>query len=219
MGWRPASTHKPPSAAGFVQQLINSAGNKSPWRNLDFTVSKVHTGLSPAIDKLLNKSPTLKAEIKAMQKQGWKIEYGNAGEGTYTLRDTKTIVIDSDLRDTEDTVAILAHEAGHAMYAYQADWSSKDKFVMGSLRDEAAAAMNNITVQREILAAGGADIGLPSTQGPLFNKIYDKYIADGNFNAARDAIANAYGQNEFPSTAPDKNYATYYGDWYDQYAV
>lgn len=76
--------------------------------------------------------------------------------------------------------------------------------------------MNNIKARREILANGGADIGIAgnSANHAAYNKAYDQFLKDGNADAARQAIGAQFGKGEITSNTKQP-YAEYYGGWYD----
>ena len=129
------------------------------------------------------------------------------------------IVIDGGLQGNPAAATqVLAHEVGHATYPYVAHFSSKEVYVHGALADEGAATLNNIKVQREILANQGPDIQLAGSQAnhAAYNAAYDQFLQDGNADAARRVIGNIFSSGEAPSGATDgKSYYDYYGDWYD----
>ncbi|MFL9872631.1 type VI secretion system Vgr family protein [Paraburkholderia megapolitana] len=176
------------------------------------------TGLGADVDALAAKSPGLQKDLDTLQKAGFKISYGAPGSGSTTDRAKKTISLDGNLKNnTSMATQTLAHEAGHAMYPYTPDYSSKTAFVNGTLADEGAATMSNIRAQREILANGGPDIGIAgnSANAPVYNKAYDQFLQDGNAAAARQAIGSQYGQGETTSNT-HQPYGEYYGSWYDK---
>ncbi|MDN3369987.1 type VI secretion system tip protein VgrG, partial [Ralstonia pseudosolanacearum] len=111
----------------------------------------------------------------------------------------------------------LAHEVGHATYAFKPDYSSKAAYVNGTLADEGAATMNNVKIQREILAKDGQDIGIAgnSANHAAYNKAYDQFLKDGNAEAARQAIGAQFGKGEITSNT-HQPYADYYGSTYDK---
>ena len=77
----------------------------------------VHTGLGAKLDELAAKSPTLEHDLQALQKQGWSIQYGAQGKGTFADRTKKSIHVDpSHQGHPLRLLQYLAHEAGHAMY-------------------------------------------------------------------------------------------------------
>jgi type VI secretion system secreted protein VgrG len=178
----------------------------------------VTTGLGADVDALAAKSPSLQKDLAQLQKDGWKIEYGPPGGGSTANRGTKTILIDGNEKGNPTAVTqSLAHEVGHATYPYKPDVSSKDAYVKGALADEGAATLNNIKVQREILANGGPDIGIagnPANQAG-YNAAYDQYLKDGDAKKARDAMGATFGTGEITSNT-HQPYADYYGDWYDK---
>jgi type VI secretion system secreted protein VgrG len=126
-------------------------------------------------------------------------------------------VIDGNLKsDPKAATQTLAHEVGHATYPYSENVSSKAAYVNGTLADEGAATMNNIKVQREILAKG-TDIGIAgnSANHAAYNKAYDEFVKDGDAAKARQAIGSIFGSGEKTSTT-GQSYADYYGSWYDK---
>lgn len=178
----------------------------------------VATGLGDDVDKLAAKSPSLQTDMQSLKDDGWKFRYGTAGGGTFANRTDKEIVVDMNEKGhTADVVQSLSHEVGHAKYPYVADYSSKGAYVTGTLADEGAATMNNIRVQREVLANGGPDIGMPgdAANHADYIKAYDQYLKDGNADACRQAIGNKFGAGEVTSTT-GQPYADYYGSWYDK---
>jgi type VI secretion system secreted protein VgrG len=162
----------------------------------------------------------LQKDIKQLQADGWKIDYGAAGKGSFADRDSipPKITLDGALKgQAEQATQTLAHEVGHALHPYKADFSSKTAYVRGTLADEGAATLNNIKVQREILAHGGPDIGIAGNPAnhAAYLKAYDQMLKDGNAAAARDAIGTVFGAGEKTSTTLQP-YADYYGGWYEQ---
>ncbi len=200
-----ASASAAPAAAGAT-----SAGVAS---------SVMKTGLGDDVDKLAGKSPSLQADMKKLKDDGWKIKYGAPGGGSFAIRgEDQAIMLDGHLKgNTAATTQTLAHEVGHAIYPFKADFSSKAAYVNGTLADEGAATMNNIKVQREILANGGQDIDIAgnSTNHATYNKAYDQFLKDGNAEAARQAIGAQFGKGEITSNT-HQPYAEYYGSAYEK---
>ncbi|MFE3543421.1 WXG100 family type VII secretion target [Nocardia sp. NPDC059177] len=168
--------------------------------------------------QLINRSNTLTAQLAQLTGDGWSIEYGKEGEGSYTVGRDKKIVLDGSLRNNpEATTQVLAHEAGHASYKGGSGGSTQQDCVNALLTNEGAATLNNISVQREILANGGSDIGVAG-QNPdvaaAWTASYDKYRAAGSspeaYQTAIYDIGQYYGDNLHPSTAPNLTYRQYY---------
>ncbi len=184
----------------------------------------VATGLGADVDTLLKKSPSMQKDLDKLQKDGWLIEYGKAGGGSYASRDSSPpkIIIDGAEKGNPTAVTqTLAHEVGHATHPYTPDYSSKAAYMNGTLGDEGAATLNNIKVRREIIASGGSDIGIAgnSANHPTYNQAYDQYLKDGNAAGARQTIGKQFGTGEISSVKVDGkslNYSEYYGDWYDK---
>lgn len=178
------------------------------------------SGLGEGADRLIEQSPTLQADLKKLEDEGWKIEYGPKGEGSacYRQSDPPTIVLDGNLKnDPRQAVQVLSHEVGHATYAYKPDYSNLDNYVNGALVDEGAATMKNIEVQREILANGGPDIGIAGNGAnhAQYNSINDAALKSGDAAGARAQIGEIFRNGEIASTSgAGQTYGQYYGDWY-----
>ncbi|MEJ8852788.1 DUF2345 domain-containing protein, partial [Variovorax rhizosphaerae] len=174
--------------------------------------SKLGTG----VDEFVAKSPTLQKDLEKLKSAGWSIDYGEVGKGSYADRAAKIINLDGALvDDPARATQILAHETGHALYPYKENLSSKAAYVNGCLADEGAATLNNIKVQREIIANGGEDIGIAgdSKNHAAYNGAYDKFLGDKNKQAAINSIGKIFGNNEITSTT-NQPYADYYGSYY-----
>ena len=168
--------------------------------------------------KLAGKSPSLIADMKKLEADGWVVKLGKAGAGTFADRTTKTITVDrNEAGKPAELVQSLAHEVGHARYSPKIDTSSKAAFLRSTLADEGAATISNIRAQRQILRHGGADIGIagnPANQ-KAYNAAYDQLQKDGNAVKARDKIGAIYGNGEHTSTT-GQSYNDYYGSFYDK---
>jgi hypothetical protein len=187
------------------------------------TATTVTTGLGKDVDDISALSPSLQKDLKDLKNEGWKVKYGEAGKGSFARRDPiePLIILDSNLKsDPKKATQVLAHEVGHAKYPYVADVSSKKAYVNGALADEGAGSVNNIKVQREILATTGGktDIGISgnSANHKGYNDAYDQYLKDGNNAAANQKMGEVFGKGEQVSRPPYPPYEKYYGDWYDK---
>lgn len=175
------------------------------------------SGLGEGADRLIEQSPTLQADLKKLEDEGWKIEYGPEGAGSFANRERKTITLDGALRaDPMQATQVLSHEVGHACYPYQADMSSRAAYVNGALADEGAATMKNIQVQREIIANGGPDIGLAGNAANHagYNNAFDQYQRTNDAAQARAEIGRLFGNGERTSTT-GQTYAEYYGSFFN----
>jgi type VI secretion system secreted protein VgrG len=180
--------------------------------------SSIKSGLGEKVDALIEKSPTLKKDLKDLQDDGWTVKNGDPGKGSYADRASKTIVLDGNLQnDPNALVQTLSHEVGHAQYPYVADMSSRANYVNGALADEGAATLKNIEVQREIMANGGPDIGIAgsSHNHAAYNAAYDNAIKTGNMVGGRAQIGAIFGAGETTSTT-GQTYSNYYGGYYDK---
>lgn len=175
--------------------------------------------LGQTVDSLVAMSPTLSSNLTTLEARGWTVDYGMAGQGSYADRGTKTITLDSNLKgNAAQATQVLAHEVGHAMHPYTMDTSSRLAYLNGALDDEGAATLKNIQVQREIIQAGGPDIGIAGNPAnhAIYEQAYTQYLKDGNTQAALRKIGSQFGTGEFTSTT-GQNYADYYGGWYDKH--
>jgi type VI secretion system secreted protein VgrG len=177
----------------------------------------IRSGLGNDTDELIEKSPTLKEQLRKFQENGGRIQFGDAGSGSAYNATRKTITIDRNLRnDPNEMVQTLSHELGHAHSDVPKDFTSKDKFLKSYLDDEGEATLSNLTVRQEILDNGGPDIGVAGSQVEDYKKIFKQFQKDGDRNSAREAIGKIFGDKEIPSTsAANESYSEYYGRWYD----
>jgi type VI secretion system secreted protein VgrG len=177
------------------------------------------TGFGKDVDDLVDKSPTMKKDIAALKKQQWTFEEGTAGKGTFADRYNKVITIDkNEMGDPAAVVQSLSHESGHALYNPTIDTSSREAYLNSTLGDEGAATLNNIRVQREIIANKGTDIGIAgnSANASSYNTIYDSLQkGDITESQARTQIGRIFGKGEQTSNT-GQFYEDYYGGAYDK---
>ncbi|HED1243000.1 TPA: type VI secretion system tip protein VgrG [Enterobacter bugandensis] len=177
------------------------------------------SGYGKDVDSLVDKSPTMKNDIATLKKRGWTFEEGEAGKGTFANRQKRVITVDkNELGNPNAVVQSLSHESGHALYEPNIDFSSRDAYLNSTLSDEGAATLNNIRVQREIIANKGGDIGIagnPANQ-TQYNRIYDSLERGAiKESEARTQIGRIFGKGEQTSTT-GQYYEDYYGGWYDK---
>ncbi|MDY0421704.1 type VI secretion system Vgr family protein [Enterobacter rongchengensis] len=177
------------------------------------------SGYGKDVDSLVDKSPTMKNDIATLKKRGWTFEEGEVGKGTFANRQKRVITVDkNELGNPNAVVQSLSHESGHALYEPNIDFSSRDAYLNSTLSDEGAATLNNIRVQREIIANKGGDIGIagnPANQ-TQYNRIYDSLERGAiKESEARTQIGRIFGKGEQTSTT-GQYYEDYYGGWYDK---
>lgn len=181
--------------------------------------SAVSTGLGPEVDKIAVLSPTLQANIAALKADGWTIEYGDAGKGSFTDRPGKRILIDSNEKGNPAKAAqTVAHESGHARYTpdpyVPPDGLTRDQYVQRnvdrSLKDEGEATLTNAQVRREIMQNRRPDIGIAGAQAAKYDQIAQKYPTASQREQARNEIGQVFASGEHPSTDPTKTYQQYY---------
>lgn len=180
-------------------------------------------GSNPIADvqSYLEQSPTMQEMWKEASSEGWTVQYGTPGGGSYADRGTMTITIDGNQAGNPAAVTeTLAHELGHATYEMppmptcagktQAEYSAAATQV--SLMDEGNATLANATVQQE-LAEKGLNIGVAGSKSQDYQKIAkDKSKTD---EAKCGEIADLFGKYEKTSNT-QQNYATYYGNFYNK---
>ena len=181
---------------------------------------------NPDVLALVSNSPTLVNKVDGLLKDGWKIENGAAGGGSFCDKTEKKIVIDSnDNGDKLGLTQTLAHEAGHAAYTadpYVApDGLTKEEYVQANtnsqLKDEGEATLTNAEVREEILDNTTEDIGIAGTQTSDYEKISEEYT-DGKMDrdTARQQIADAFADGEKTSTT-NETYRDYYSKTYEDF--
>ena len=202
-------------------QLDEALGAPLP-RNADEARRATPNVVAELSDEVLNlaaRSPSLMDGLRVLEEAGWEITFGSAGAGSSANRARQQIILDPVhvSGDPAQAIQVLSHEVGHARYNYVPDHSSRDAFLAGTLADEGAATMENIRVQREILASGGPDIGIAGNWANHgeYNAAYDEFLRTGDATAARERIGQIFGNNEVTSTT-GQTYAEYYGGWYDR---
>ncbi len=182
------------------------------------------TGMTPDALELAGRSPELTQSLEDLEEAGWQVVIGTRGKGSFCSRGSSRITIDpDDMANAQSLVQTLAHEVGHAEdEPEEPDMSSRQSYLDGRLAGEGAATLENIRVQRELLANGGADIGIAGNPGnhAEYNRIFDQYEIDGDAEAAEAAIARVFGAGEVPSVPREDgssytDYNEYYGEYYD----
>ncbi|WDS35281.1 hypothetical protein [Pseudoxanthomonas sp.] len=174
----------------------------------------------PTVTVLLQQSATLRQDLQQLRHDGFTVEWGDAGKGTYYDAPHSRIVVDrNQMGHGAAIVQSLSHEYGHHSFKEPEDYSSRDAYVNRSLRNEATATLSNAVVRDEIRAAGGPDIGIAGSNHVAYEKIAGDLSAGRiNREAALSGIATAFG-NEHPSVAPQGDYRDYYGGHYDTAVV
>jgi type VI secretion system secreted protein VgrG len=177
------------------------------------------TGLGDEVDRIAAKSPTFQAQLKELKGKNWHIYYGPEKSLSVIDRKYNRIKINGSEKGTPaGTVRALTHEVGHAQYPYKPDYSSKAAYLNEMHADEGAAMLNNIKIQREILANGGPNIDISGNPAntQAYNAIYDQYLKDGNAAAARTRLGELIGSKERLSYPDGQTYDEYFGEWYDK---
>lgn len=186
-------------------------------------LSAIAAVVGPDVMAVIVQSPTLVANLIALTEQGWVVQPGTAGGGTFANRATRTITVDlNDINNPLGCTQSLAHETGHAMYTLEPevpmDGLSRDEYIAQNtarnMRDEGEATLTNAEVRREVANTSGSDIGIAGTHTDEYQGAYDRYRETGDREAARDEIGGIFGSGEHPSNSTGQDYNAYYSDSY-----
>jgi uncharacterized Zn-binding protein involved in type VI secretion len=179
---------------------------------------------SPVEDSkaIIEKSKTLTDNIAKLEKDGWKIEYGEVDKGSFCDKEAKKIVIDPNDTNVAQT---LAHETGHALYTadpyVEFGTLSRSEYVAknanSALKDEGEATLMNAQIRNEIIGNGGEDIGIAGNNTEKYEKAYDEYKKSGDRDKARQEIGDIFADNEHPSTDRTKTYRENYSKTYEEH--
>ncbi|WP_432369103.1 type VI secretion system Vgr family protein [Pantoea allii] len=209
----PGKPERAGALASAPADASNNVANPSGVQTPSFS------GYGKDVDNLVEKSPTMKQDITTLKKRGWVFKEGEAGKGTSADRQGRIITVDkSQMNNAANVVQSLSHESGHALYKPNIDLSSKNSYLNSTLSDEGAATLNNIRVQREIIAHQGGDIGIAGNAANQkdYNGIFDSLQkGDITESDARMKIGRIFGKGEKTSTT-NELYEDYYGGWYDK---
>jgi WXG100 family type VII secretion target len=186
--------------------------------------ARLLSGFSERTRQLAAQSPTVTAQLEALDRQRWTIQQGPAGGGSYADRQTHTLVIDGG-DSPEYQVGGIAHEGAHALYGeppYHPPTATmtRDQYVRlnvnEALQNEGNSQFNEVAARQEILDHGGPDIGTSGTQAAEYQRIYGEYRAG---NLTREQAINQMGTaigNDSTSTTHE-NYRVYYGHTFEDY--
>lgn len=166
---------KPPSARTLAQARARRTAAAE-----DAAVEKMLSIFELQVRDLARRSPTLRAQMLALQKLGIQFLTGPRSQ---TIEPFITI---AQSLTGGDAVAMIAHEVGHVISNAQeisrvpeTPSMTRDQYVelnvANNLRNEALAQFNAVQVRAELLAAGAGDIGIPGTQDAGFQRVYTEY--------------------------------------------
>ncbi len=183
-------------------------------------VDRMLSIFDPQVRDLARQSPTLRAQLLALQKKGILFQTGPNSQTIEPL-----ITIDQSLTGA-DAVAMIAHEAGHAMSRGQevarvveTPTMTRDQYVAvnvtNNLRNEAMAQFNALQVRAELLAAKAGDIGVPGDRDAAFERIYGDF-AGGRItrDQAVDRMGPVMGDLVRDSGPPPQTYRDFAIDFY-----
>lgn len=222
----------PPSITTTPEEATRSSGSEEPSDDAaapapapapETPKASPGAGKDPLTDvkPYMDKSPTMQSMWQEASQEGWTVQYGKAGGGSYADRTTKVITIDGNEAGNPAAVTeTLSHELGHATYEMPpipgCSGKSMDQYVAEathvSLMDEGNATLSNATVQQE-LAQQGLKIDVAGAKASEYEKVAKDTSKSQEAKCAE--IADLFGQYEKTSNTK-QNYADYYGSFYQK---
>lgn len=177
----------------------------------------------PETRAAVNKSPTMQAQMAQLEKDGWTVQQGEPGAGSFADRGPPGVITIDPNKQGADAAAVLSHEVGHATYELPplspeglTREQYREAYVDRALTDEGNAQVNRVLVRDEVAANGGADLVITGRNPGAYQGIYDEYEAGG---ITRDEAVQRMADNigsENPSTSTDQTYRDFYGGLADQ---
>ncbi len=221
------------TAQRSLQQLMQEAWSKSPPCEVASTYeTKAPAGrlgdyhdmvkdLPPGSQDIINQSPMLQDQILELSDQGYTMEMGPAGQGSFHNSAQKRIVIESGMSD-EWTASVVAHEVGHGHYTQpyhppegltRADYVRLN--VDESLRNEAFARYNEIAFERDLIANGNGASVTSSWGNDHLNVLQGVQNGTLTESGAITQITNDF--RGYTTSTSGQLYPDYYGDFYGGY--
>ncbi len=211
----PGGSAAPPKDTPLAKPLADAVARILAEENA--AVDQKLAGLSKNVRDIVKRSPTLRAQFLQIQKLGFNVQIVPPGASTttWTPRQINIAQFPNDL----DTVAHIAHEAGHAVnepnLVQKYDDTTHDQYVGPNtaimLRNEGLAAFNEAQVQAELKAVSGLDISSGAqAQAPGYRQAYADYVA-GNLTreqALQRTTTLMAGEHRGP--ARNGTYASFY---------
>lgn len=181
-------------------------------------VDRMLSIFDPSVRELARQSPTLRAQLLALEKNGFRLATGPRSQTVKPL-----ITINQSLTGA-DAVAMIAHETGHATYPgvgriEETETMTRDQYVdvnvTNNLRNEATAQFNALQVRAELLAAGAGDIGTPGDKDSAFQRIYADHAAGRlTRDQAIDRMGPVMGTLQREPGPPPQSYRDYAVDFF-----
>ena len=206
---------KPPNP-----RTINQARARQRAAAQNAAVDRMLSIFDPRVRELARQSPTLRAQMLALQKKGILFQTGPNSQTIEPL-----ITIDQSLTGA-DAVAMIAHEAGHVMSNDQeisriaeTPTMTRDQYVAANvannLRNEALAQFNALQVRAELVAANAGDIGVPGDRDAAFQSVYGDFAAGRiTRDQAIDRMGPIMGQLLRDAGPPPQTYRDFAVDFY-----
>lgn len=163
--------------------------------------------------RLLAQSPTLRSDLDTFQRAGGNVRWGTAGGGTFIANNNEIVIDRNSLGNGPQLAQSMAHELGHYKFSEPQDLGTRETYVRGLLRDEAAATLNNARVRQEISAAGGPDIGFPGEHAARYRDISARRLGGDITEEEALTQLGAVFKTERTSTT-GQTYEDYYGASY-----
>jgi hypothetical protein len=161
-------------------------------------LNPIHLGFGPEVDLLVQKSPTLCAQLRHVQAMGYKItQAAEPGLGSRMVPILQTIEIKTD-QPRDDIVSHIAHEVGHALHqinGFNPPAASKEAYCHARAWDEGGATLNQYKIQDE-LRKNGENFS-PKNMAcfdQYFKLPYESFLKHKDENRAKNEMGHFYAQ-------------------------
>lgn len=171
---------------------------------------KIETGLGGGVDDLAHSAYALQWRVKQVDREDWTIAYGDA---SFTDKKKQLINVVRG-QSVPYTTSHFAHEVGHATGGFGENTSSREAYIRSRCTEEGFALGVNINARRRIKQCAGADVGVVSTQVPIFTEWYESMAAAPPISYGD--FGYAFCERNVESIS-GKNYLDFYGHWYDSH--
>jgi hypothetical protein len=221
-----AAQQAPPTAhnnAGFVGARDGAAVRRFK-KTHGAALNPMNLGFGPEVDRLIQKSPTLCAQLRNLQLQGYRIVKAKPGFGSSIIPGLQTIVIDAN-QSRDDIVSCISHEVGHAMNyinGFVAPTTTKEAYCLARAWDEGGATLNQYKVQNELRKNGqNFSPGNLSCFNQYFEAPYKSFLKHGDEDRAKNEIGYFYAHHLETTRASSTGRAevlSYHQTWGNDYA-
>jgi hypothetical protein len=204
-----AAQQPPPTAqnnAGFVGARDGAAVQR--FNQVHRAVlNPIHLGFGPEVDLLVQKSPTLCAQLRHVQAMGYQITQAEPGTGSRITPSLQRIYIKTD-QSRDDIVSHIAHEVGHALHqvnGFNPPIASKEAYCHARAWDEGGATLNEYKIRDE-LRKNGENFSTENMAffDQYFKLPYESFLKHKDENRAKNEMGHFYAHNLTALVESDK---------------